>query len=167
MSSELVFTHHTWAKNATAHPGQIILDAHNNQHTKAEKAVDDKQLREERAAKDQAEKEGIACLTDMELAIEATQAVLKLESMKCKADDMDVISNSEQEDVSTWNNADANEPNLVDVDEVMIPSTFKNTKLRITSSTSVGITHITTQLPPKKIRMHDPMTHNMGHIAES
>ena len=67
----------TWAKNATSHPGEIVLQAGGKRRTKAEKAADDKLLRDALAEKEQARKEGIARLADMEVEMEAEQAVVK------------------------------------------------------------------------------------------
>ena len=67
----------TRAKNATSHPGEIVLQARGKRRTKAEKAADDKLLRDALAEKEQARKEGIARLADMEVEMEAEQAVVK------------------------------------------------------------------------------------------
>jgi len=50
----------TRAKNATSHPGEIVLQAGGKGRTKAEKAAEDKLLRDAQAEKEQAKKKGIA-----------------------------------------------------------------------------------------------------------
>ncbi|KAI6013682.1 hypothetical protein PISMIDRAFT_23852 [Pisolithus microcarpus 441] len=67
----------TCAKNATTHPGDIVLLAQGKQRSKAEKAADDKQLKDTLAAKEQARMRGIAHLADMEMEMEAKQATRK------------------------------------------------------------------------------------------
>jgi len=67
----------TQAKNATTHPGDIVLQAQGKQHSKAEKVADDKLLRDAQVEEEQARKEGIACLPDMEMEMEVRQAVVK------------------------------------------------------------------------------------------
>ena len=68
---------HTRAKNATTHPGDIVLQAQGKRHSKAEKVADDKLLRDAQVEEEQARKEGIARLADMEMEMEARQAVVK------------------------------------------------------------------------------------------
>jgi len=68
---------HTRAKNATTHPGDIVLQAQGKRRSKVEKAADDKLLRDAQVEEEQARKEGIARLADMEMEMEARQAVVK------------------------------------------------------------------------------------------
>ncbi|KAI6094081.1 hypothetical protein EDD16DRAFT_1792215 [Pisolithus croceorrhizus] len=67
----------TRAKNATTHPGDIVLQAQGKRRSKAEKAADDKLLKDSLAVKEKARKEGIARLAEMELELEAKQAATK------------------------------------------------------------------------------------------
>jgi len=67
----------TRAKNAFTHPGDIVLQAQGKRHSKAKKAADDKLLRDALSEKEQARREGITCLADMEMEMEAKQAVVK------------------------------------------------------------------------------------------
>ena len=68
---------HTQAKNATSHPGEIVLQAGGKRCSKAEKAANDKLLRDALVKKEGARKKGIAHLADMEVEMEVTQAVVK------------------------------------------------------------------------------------------
>ena len=68
---------HTRAKNATTHPGDIVLQAQGKQCSKAKKAADDKLLRDALAEKEQARKKGIAHLAEMEMEMEAKQTVVQ------------------------------------------------------------------------------------------
>lgn len=69
----------TRAKNATSHPGDIVLQAQGKRRSKAEKAADDKLLKDALAEKEQARNKGIARLAEMEMEMEmeANQAVAK------------------------------------------------------------------------------------------
>ncbi|KAG1738089.1 uncharacterized protein EDB91DRAFT_1082851 [Suillus paluster] len=64
---------HTCAKNATTHPGQIILDTQPKQHTKAEKQADDDCLTAARAQKEADALAGLTRLAEMQVQMEATQ----------------------------------------------------------------------------------------------
>ncbi|KAG2119692.1 uncharacterized protein F5147DRAFT_767161 [Suillus discolor] len=66
--------HHTRAKNATTHPGQIVLDAQRKRCTKAEKQADDDHLTAARAEKEADALAGLTRLAEMQVQIEATQA---------------------------------------------------------------------------------------------
>jgi len=57
----------TRAKNAFTHPGDIVLQAQGKQCSKAKKAADDKLLRDTLSEKEQARREGITHLADMEM----------------------------------------------------------------------------------------------------
>ncbi|KIK81548.1 hypothetical protein PAXRUDRAFT_155861, partial [Paxillus rubicundulus Ve08.2h10] len=61
-------------KNATTHPGNIVLQSEVKRRTRAEKAADDKCLKETQAAKEQAAVEGLNRLADMEVRMEAKEA---------------------------------------------------------------------------------------------
>ncbi|KAG2144038.1 hypothetical protein BD769DRAFT_1661450 [Suillus cothurnatus] len=66
--------HWTCAKNATTHPGQIILDAQQKQCTKAEKQVDDDRLAAAREQKEADALAGLTRLAEMQGWMEAMQA---------------------------------------------------------------------------------------------
>ncbi|KAG2074322.1 hypothetical protein BDR04DRAFT_1115822 [Suillus decipiens] len=64
----------THPSNANVHPGQIIYNTGQKQHTKAEKAADDKHLHEELQEKEAAAIQGIECLAKIQATMEESQA---------------------------------------------------------------------------------------------
>jgi len=64
----------TRAKNATTHPGQIILDAQQKRRTKAEKQADDDRLAAAREQKEADALAGLTRLAEMQGQMEAMQA---------------------------------------------------------------------------------------------
>ncbi|KAG1884619.1 hypothetical protein F4604DRAFT_1676738 [Suillus subluteus] len=65
--------HRTCAKNATTHPGQIVLDTQPKQCTKAEKQADDDRLAAARMQKEADALAGLTRLAEMQVWMEATQ----------------------------------------------------------------------------------------------
>ncbi|KIK80412.1 hypothetical protein PAXRUDRAFT_70531, partial [Paxillus rubicundulus Ve08.2h10] len=66
--------HCTQEKNATQHPGNILKAATGKRRSKAEKAEDNKHLKDAQSAKAQATKDGVACLAMMELEAKSKEA---------------------------------------------------------------------------------------------
>ena len=63
----------TCAKNATTHPGEIVLQAQGKRRTKEEVTADDKQKLADKAAQDKSKKDSIARLARMQIEMEARQ----------------------------------------------------------------------------------------------
>ncbi|KIJ62071.1 hypothetical protein HYDPIDRAFT_30622 [Hydnomerulius pinastri MD-312] len=80
MDTAAISPRRTREKNATQHPGDILKPT--KQRTKAEKAEDDKRLKDAQSAKAQAAKDGIARLAMMELEAEAKEAEAKANQPK-------------------------------------------------------------------------------------
>lgn len=64
----------TRPSNANMHPGQVVRNAGQKRRTKAEKAADDKRLREELEAKEAAAVQGIERLAKIQATMEESQA---------------------------------------------------------------------------------------------
>jgi hypothetical protein len=63
----------TCPSNANVHPGQIVHNASQKRHTKAEKAADDKHLHEELQEKEAAAVQGIEHLAKIQATMEKSQ----------------------------------------------------------------------------------------------
>ncbi|KAG0698497.1 hypothetical protein DFH29DRAFT_1002806 [Suillus ampliporus] len=72
---------HTRTKNATQHPGQVLLEGQRKRRTNAQIEEDKRRAREKQAVQDAVAQQGISRIASIEAAMEVEQAV---QAMKVK-----------------------------------------------------------------------------------
>lgn len=82
MASVCVSPRRTRIKNATQHPGQVILDAQGKRRTKAQVEADNRHMQEVQEAQKATMQRGVSRIAAMEAAMEASQAVQETKKAK-------------------------------------------------------------------------------------